>query len=100
VKMMGKVYVLMDVSTHRVLHMVWKAQGPSPAGGPHLGPVFRDLEQAKDVAQAYNEAFHQEVVIWEMDESNEVFVLNPGLLDKIKVRGKIVARVLADRVLD
>jgi hypothetical protein len=98
--MMGKVYVLMDVSTHRVLHMVWKARGPSPAGGTHLGPVFRDLDQAKDVAQAYNEAFHQEVVIWEMDESNEVFVLNPGLLDKIKVRGKIVARVLADRVLD
>jgi hypothetical protein len=97
--MMGKVYVLMDVSTHRVLHMVWQARGPSPAG-MHLGPVFRDLDQAKDVAQAYNEAFHQEVVIWEMDESNEVFVLNPGLLDKIKVRGKIVARVLADRVLD
>jgi hypothetical protein len=58
--------------------------------------VFHDLEHALDVAKAYNQAFYQEVVIWEMDESNEVVVLNPELLDKIKVRGKVVARVRED----
>ncbi len=49
---------------------------------------------------AFSQVSHQELVIWEMDGSNEVFVLNPELLDKIKVRGKIVARVLEDRLIN
>ncbi len=99
-KVIGKVYLLMEASTHRVVHMVWNAKEPSPTGETQLGPVFHDPEQAVDVAKAYSQAFQQEIVIWEMDESNEVFVLNPELLDRIKVRGKIVARVLEDRLVD
>jgi hypothetical protein len=99
-KVIGKVYLLMEASTHRVVHMVWNAKEPSPTGEMQLGPVFHDLEQAVDVAKAYSQAFQQEIVVWEMDESNEVFVLNPELLDSIKVRGKIVVRVLEERLVD
>ncbi len=99
-KVIGKVYLLMDASTRQLMHWVWHSQEPSPTGETHLGPVFHDLEHAVDVAMAFSQVSHQELVIWEMDGSNEVFVLNPELLDKIKVRGKIVARVLEDRLIN
>jgi hypothetical protein len=62
--------------------------------------VFHDLEYAVDVAMAFSQISHQELVIWETDESNEVFVLNPELLDKIMLRGKIAARVLEDQLIN
>jgi hypothetical protein len=49
---------------------------------------------------AFSQISHQELVIWETDESNEVFVLNPELLDKIMLRGKIAARVLEDQLIN
>ena len=67
---------------------------PSETVGPEI--LCSTILKRADVAKADNQAFYKEAVIWEMDESNEVCVLNPELLDKIKVRGKSVARVRED----
>ena len=99
-KVIGKIYLLVDASTGRVVRLVWKGKEPSPTGETQLGPVFHDLEYTVDVAMAYSQAVHQEVVIFEIDEADEVFVLNPELLEKIRVSGgKFVARVREGRLI-